>query len=122
MSRIDRIYITKTEGGKIQNANFYKTLWDDHKIYKINIFDNIDIGPGQWALNVNLLNDPPFMKTLEKEWIEFRKIKNEFRSIKDWWDAVKSYIRTIAISYSQQKARIKRDYYKCRKPNRSTRI
>ena len=50
------------------------------------------------------------MKTLEKEWIEFRIIKNEFRSIKDWWDAVKSYIRTIAISYAQQKARIKRDF------------
>ena len=69
----------------------------------------MDIGPGQWALNVNLLKDP-FMKTLEKEWIEFRKIKNEFRSIKDWWDAIKSYIRTIAISYAQQKARIKRDF------------
>ena len=64
--------------GKFQNTNFYKTPWDDHKIYKINIFDNIDTGPGKWALNVNLLKDPTFMKTFEKEWIEFRKIKNEF--------------------------------------------
>ena len=110
MSRIDRIYITETEGGKVQNTNFYKTPWDDHKIYKMNISDNIDIGPGQWALNINLLKDPTFMKTLEKEWIEFRKIKNEFGSIKGWWDAVKCYIRTIAISYAQQKARIKRDF------------
>ena len=36
-------------------------------------------------------------ENFRKNWIEFRKISNEFRSIKDWWDAVKSYIRTIAI-------------------------
>ena len=74
-SRIDCIYITETEGGKIQNINFYKTPWDDHKIYKINIFDNIDIGPGQWALNVNLLKDPTFMKTIEKNGSSLEKSK-----------------------------------------------
>ena len=73
-SRIDRIYMTETEGGKIQNTNFYKTPGDDHKIYKINIFDNTDIGPGQWELKVNLLKDPTVMKTFKKEWIEFRKM------------------------------------------------
>ena len=38
-------------------TNFIKTPLDDHKIYKINVFDDIDIGPGQWALSVNLLKD-----------------------------------------------------------------
>ena len=89
-SRIDRIYITETDSGKIH----------DHETYKINEFDDIHIGPGQWALNVNYLNDPTFRKTLEKEWIEFRKVKNEFRNIKDWRAAVKSYIGAIGISYA----------------------
>ena len=36
-SRIDRIYITETEGGKIQNTNFYKFPWNDHKTYELMI-------------------------------------------------------------------------------------
>ena len=59
-SRIDCIYITEGESGKIQNTKFFKTLWEDQKIYKIDVFDNIDTGPGQRALNVKLLNDPTF--------------------------------------------------------------
>ena len=72
-SRINRIYINETENGKIQNTNFSKTLWDDHKMYRINIFDNIDIGPRQWMLNIKFLSDKEFSKTLENEWMEFRK-------------------------------------------------
>ena len=59
-SRIDRIYIIEGESGKIQNTKFFKTPWKDHKIYKIDVFNNIDTGPGQWALNVKLLNDVTF--------------------------------------------------------------
>ena len=108
-SRIDRIYITEGESGKIQTTKFFKTPWEDHKIYKIDVFNNIDTGPGQWALNVKLLNDPTFLKTLGNEWIEFRKYKNDFQNIKDWWDAAKNYMRTIAVSYAQLKSQIKRD-------------
>ena len=111
-SRIDRIYITEGEIGKIQNTKFFKTPWEDHKIYKTDVFHNIDTGPGQWALNVKLLNDPTFLKTLENEWIEFRKYKNDFQNIKNWWDAAKNYMRTIAVSYTQLKSQIKRDLIK----------
>ena len=44
-------------------------------MYRINIFDNIDIGPGQWVLNIKLPSDKEFRKTLETEWMEFRKLK-----------------------------------------------
>ena len=81
-SRIDRIYITEGESGKIQNTKFFKTPCEDHEIYKIDVFDNIDTGPGQWAPNVKLLNDPTFLKTPENEWIEFRKYKNDFHNKK----------------------------------------
>ena len=114
-SRIDRIYLNKTESGKTQNTNFSKTLWDDHKMYRINIFDNIDIGPGQWMLNIKLLSDKEFRKTLENEWMEFRKLKNSFRSLKDWWDAAKNYVRTIAVSYAQKKTKVKRQFFRMSK-------
>ena len=51
---------------RFTRTKFFMTPWNDHKIYKINVFDNIDIGPGQWALNINLLRDRTFRKTLEK--------------------------------------------------------
>ena len=74
-SRIDRIYITEGESGKIQNTKFFETPWEDHKIYKIDVFDNIDTGPGQWALNVKLLNDPTFLKTLENNGLNSENTK-----------------------------------------------
>ena len=82
-SRIDRIYITEGESGKIQNTEFFKNPWEDHKIYKIDVFDNIGTGPRQRASNVKPLNDPTFLKTLENEWIEFRKYINHFQNKKD---------------------------------------
>ena len=61
-------------------------------MYRINIFDNIDIGPGQWMLNIKLISDKEFRKALENEWMEFRKFlqKNSFRNLEDWWDAGKA--------------------------------
>ena len=111
-SLIDRIYITEGESRKIQNTKFFKTTWEDHKIYKIDVFDNIDTRPGPWALNVKLLNDPTILKTLENEWIEFRKYKNAFQNIKDWWGGAKNYMRTSAVGYAQLKSQIKRDVIK----------
>ena len=78
-SRIDRIYITEGESGKIQNIEFFKTPWEDHKIYKIDVFDNTDTGPGQWAPNVKLLNDPTLLKTLENKWIELENTIMTFK-------------------------------------------
>ena len=88
-SPIDHIYISEGESLKIQNTKFFKTPWEDHKIYKIDVFDNIDTGPGQWALNVKLLNDPTFLKSPENKWIELRKYKTDVQNIKNWWDVAK---------------------------------
>ena len=58
--------------------------------------------------NIKLLSDKEFRKTLENEWMEFRKLKNSFRNVKDWWDGAKNYVRTIAVSYAQKKTKVKR--------------
>ena len=119
-SRIDCIYIPETESGKIRSTKFVTTPWDDHKIYEINVFHNIDIGLGQWAHNINLLRDETFRKTLGKKWVKFRKVKSDFSNIEDRRDAVNSCIRTIAIGYAQESQ--KKSYYNCRKSNLSSRI
>ena len=59
-------------------------------------------------LNIKLLSDKEFRKTLENEWMEFRKLKNSFRNLKDRWDEAKNYVRTIAVSYAQKKTKVKR--------------
>ena len=54
-SRIDRIYISGSEAGKVLKQNFKETPWDDHKIVVVELSQSMDRGPGQWALNTDLL-------------------------------------------------------------------
>ena len=54
-SKMDRIYISGRESGKVSKQNFKETQWDDHKIAGLELSQSIDRGPGQWALNTDLL-------------------------------------------------------------------
>ena len=50
-SRIDRVYITDSESGKVLWHNFIKTPWNDHKVVQVEVSNSTERGPGQWALN-----------------------------------------------------------------------
>ena len=70
-SRLDRIYISDCQIGKILKAKFSMTLWDDHKMFQLEISKELDHGPGQWFLNSNHLTDPNFKDLTVKELIFF---------------------------------------------------
>ena len=46
-SRIDRIYTSGSEAGKVLKQNFKETPWNDHKIVVAEHSQSIDRGPGQ---------------------------------------------------------------------------
>ena len=51
--------------------------------------------PGQWVVNVSILNDHKFREMITNGWIEFRDYYD------DWWDAAKAMVRPVAMFYSQ---------------------
>ena len=59
-SRIHRIYVTDKESGKVMRQGFIDTPWRDHKIITVEMNETSERGPGQWALNTDLLKDPKF--------------------------------------------------------------
>ena len=60
-------------------------------------------GPGQWVLNVSILNDHKFREMITNDWIEFQDYYDDFENLLDWWDAAKAMVRSVAMFYSQHK-------------------
>ena len=111
-SRIDRICISGSEAGKVLRQNFKETPWDDHKIVVVELSQSIDRGPGQWALNTDLLRDTKFLTEVENQWSRFFELKNDFTSKVEWWDKAKAIVKTIAMIFSIHKKQIETELEK----------
>ena len=111
-SRIDRIYVTDKESGKIMRQGFIDTPWRDHKIITVEMNETSERGPGQWALNTDLLKDPKFLEEVEDQWKYFAQAKDKFASKLAWWDRAKAMVKTIAMIYSIHKKQIQSDLEK----------
>ena len=60
-------------------------------------------GPGEWVVNVSILNDHKFRKMITNDWIEFQNYYDDFENLLDWWDAVEAMVRYVTMFYSQHK-------------------
>ena len=108
-SRIDRVYITDSESGKVLRHNFIETPWNDHKVVQVDVSDSTEKELGQWALNTDLLKDSSFVREIGTQWAIFAKIKSEFPTVFEWWDRAKATIKTIALIFSIHKKQIQTD-------------
>ena len=109
-SRIDRVYITDSESGKVLRHNFIETPWNDNKVVQVEVSDSTERGLGQWALNTDLLKDPFFfVKSEHTQWAIFAKTKSEFPTVLEWWDRAKAMIKTIVLIFSIHKKQIQTD-------------
>ena len=102
-SRIDRVYITDSESGKVLRHNFIETPWNDHKVVQVEVSDSTERVPRQWALNTDLLKDPSFCHEIGTQWATFAKTKSESPTVLEWWDRAKAMIKTIALIFSIHK-------------------
>ena len=111
-SRIDRIYVTDKESGKIMRQGFIDTPWRDHKIITVEMNETSERGPGQWVLNTDLLKDQKFLEEVEDQWKYFAQAKDKFASKLAWWGRAKAMVKTIAMIYSIHKKQIESDLEK----------
>ena len=108
-SRIDRVYITDSESGKVLRHNFIETPLNDHKVVQVEVSDSTERGPGQWAPNTDLLKDPSFLCEIRTQSAISAKTKSEFLTVLEWWDRAKAMIKTIALIFSIHKNQIQTD-------------
>ena len=57
---------------------FIATPWRDHKIVSVEMNEASEKGPGQCALNTDLLKDPKFLEEVEDQWKYFSQAKDKF--------------------------------------------
>ena len=106
-SRIDRIYISNAEAGKVLKTSFLDTSLSDHKMVELKMSSETERGPGQWVVNVSILNDHKFREMNTNYWIEFQDYYDDFENLLVWWDAAKAMVRSAAMFYSRHKKALK---------------
>ena len=105
-SRIERIYVTDKQSGKIMRQGVIDTPWRDHKIISVEMNETSERGPGQWALNTDLLKDRKFLEEAEDQWKYFAQVKDKFSSKLVRWDRAKAMVKTIAMIHFIHKKQI----------------
>ena len=97
-SRIDRIYASSTNQ-KDCKCTFVKNNLSDHiaVLCKFKIQKTNERGPGYWHLNTNILDDKNFKIKLNTDFEKQKNKKYKYKNNNQWWDIVKSRIKTIAM-------------------------
>ena len=108
-SRLDYIFISKEALNELSSAKIHDIIISDHAPVSCNIQtkDN-KYRTKVWRMNRSLLNDPEFIKHINKEIDNYIRENVENKDpdkppIHILWDAFKCYIRGIMIGYSSRK-------------------
>ena len=64
-------------------------------------------GPGLWKLNVSVLDDDEYVEPITDFWSLWRRCMNCFPSLAQWWDAGKSKIKGLNVSFCSNRFRSK---------------
>ncbi|XP_071849885.1 uncharacterized protein [Apostichopus japonicus] len=111
-SRLDRIYSSRDFF--VNKATTSPIPYSDHKPIQVNIKipHTATRGKGYWKYNVSLNNDKEFCKELRVYYKLWSTLKPGFNALSDWWENVKSRIKTLAVRHSSRIARQKRNRLK----------
>ena len=90
-SRIDRMYLDGVTAGRVKGCRYF---WVDgvssgHKVFEVEIEDQVRQGVGYWKFNVSLLRDRSYTELLRGKIREVREGKADFGNDGEWWDWMK---------------------------------
>ena len=103
-SRIDRIYVSADLAGRIQKTTFENAKESDHKIVRLVLGGNVEMGPGTWIFNNTLLNDDVFVTEI-RSIIQSYMQENLFPNKRTAWDFLQMHIKNHTQKYAREKAR-----------------
>lgn len=61
-------------------------------------------GPGLWKLNISVLDEIEYVTLISNFWSNWKLRKSNFSSILEWWEAGKSWLKGLSVSYCKDRA------------------
>lgn len=102
-SRIDRIYISGDLSGRVEKTIFENNKDSDHKLVRLVLGKNVEMGPGTWVFNNTLLKDEVFVEEI-RDLIHSYIDNSSFPNLKTTWDFLQMHIKNHTQKYSKLKA------------------
>ena len=117
-SRIDFILCSNGLSSKVFDTNIKHFPFSDHDSVSTKLkLDDIERGPGIWAMNFNTITSELFTKAFNTWWGKWKNEIERFRNIQEWWDVTKTKIKYLTMQISKQlkKGQNKKDIEKFEK-------
>ena len=107
--RLDSFFIPKSSYHLIISCDIFPCTYSDHDFVILNLDfrDRINRGPAVWKFNNSLLNDVLFRTEIVQLIEQSLLFRHAFKSLCDFWESLKSDIKSLSISYSRRKSRIR---------------
>ena len=108
-NRLDSFFIPKSSYHLIISCDIFPCTYSDHDFVILNLDfrDRINRGPAVWKFNNSLLNDVLFRTEIVQLIEQSLLFRHAFKSLCDFWESLKSDIKSLSISYSRRKSRIR---------------
>ncbi len=101
LARLDRIYYFKHQINMVKGCKIVPVGFTDHSMVVCDVFvANIKNKSEYWHFNTSLLMDGNFKDIFVYFWKDFRSRKQEFASLRQWWDHGKVEIRMLCQQYT----------------------
>ena len=106
-SRLDKFFISSELSPSIVNCEILPCFFSDHDMVHLTLkLDSVhSLGNGVWKLNQDLLKDSEFCYSVSALINSHVLYQEAFPTVHEWWDFLKSSIKTFAIEFSREKQR-----------------
>ena len=101
LARLDRFYCFKHHLNIFKKCNIVPVGFTDHSLVNCKVFiNNVKPKSAYWHFNTALLSDAHFKDVFRFFWGVFKRRKNDFKSLRQWWDCGKVEIKQLCQQYT----------------------
>jgi hypothetical protein len=105
--RLDKFYISSSLAKDYDiESTIEPYTYSDHDLALITLkveSSSSNVGTGVWKLNTSLLNDKTVRDKVVTFWTDWKKKKQYFSNVGEWWDTGKTRIKSLLIKCSKTK-------------------
>ena len=106
-SRIDHFGVPYAWVPSVSSCDIVPCPFSDHcaLLLSFSIPEVVPHGPGLWKFNVSILEDDDYVALISDFWSSWRRRSLCFPSLAQWWDAGKSKIKGLTISFCSNRSK-----------------
>ena len=107
-SRIDFIGCPFVWLPSVSSCEIVPCPFSDHcaVLFSVSVPEVVLPGPGLWKLNTSILEEEGFVSIVTGFWAGWRRQKGRFPSLAKWWEAGKSKIKGLAITFCSARSSV----------------